>query len=100
MELYMLLQDKVVMSFSRYQIDGLVQERRNSIANALELHLSCIRNEMSINFLLNSWPYDYSYGFVMQLISIIYCVWLDFYGHNWQGIHIGVCKKYDAEQVT
>ena len=24
-----------------YQIDGLVQERCNSIANALELHLSC-----------------------------------------------------------
>ena len=23
------------------QIDGLVQERRNTIANALELHLSC-----------------------------------------------------------
>ena len=27
-------------SFNVY-IDGLVQERRNSIANALELHLSC-----------------------------------------------------------
>ena len=26
-----------------YQIDGLVQERRNSIANALELHLSCTK---------------------------------------------------------
>ena len=26
----------------RRQIDGLVQERRNSIANALELRLSCI----------------------------------------------------------
>ena len=24
-------------------IDGLVQERRNSIANALELHLSCTK---------------------------------------------------------
>ena len=24
-----------------YDFDGLVQERRNSIANALELHLSC-----------------------------------------------------------
>ena len=24
-----------------FQMDGLVQERRNSIANALELHLSC-----------------------------------------------------------
>ena len=23
------------------QVDGLVQERRNSIANALELHISC-----------------------------------------------------------
>ena len=28
-------------SFGIYQIDGLVQERRNSIANALELRLSC-----------------------------------------------------------
>ena len=27
--------------FPIYNIDGLVQERRNSIANALELHLSC-----------------------------------------------------------
>ena len=26
---------------ARYQIAGLVQERRNSIANALELRLSC-----------------------------------------------------------
>ena len=45
MKLYMLLQDKVVMSFSRYQIDGLVQERRNSTANALELRLSCIETK-------------------------------------------------------
>ena len=27
-------------------IDGLVQERRNSIANALELHLSCTNPSM------------------------------------------------------
>ena len=26
---------------NNYNIDGLVQERRNSIANALELRLSC-----------------------------------------------------------
>ena len=26
------------------QIDGLVQERRNSFANTLELHLSCVRS--------------------------------------------------------
>ena len=27
----------------KYDINGLVQERRNSIANALEFHLSCIK---------------------------------------------------------
>ena len=27
-------------------VDGLVQERRNSTANALELHLSCINPSM------------------------------------------------------
>ena len=26
-----------------HDVDGLVQERRNSIANALELHLSCTK---------------------------------------------------------
>ena len=31
-----------VLKYETFQIDGLVQERRNSIANALELHLSCI----------------------------------------------------------
>ena len=31
-----------LFSWTLSQIDGLVQERRNSIANALELHLSCI----------------------------------------------------------
>ena len=32
---------------SRHQdIDGLVQERRNSIANALELHLSCTKSSI------------------------------------------------------
>ena len=29
------------MSIPYFYIDGLVQERRNSIANALELRLSC-----------------------------------------------------------
>ena len=39
------------MQFSAY-IDGLVQERRNSIANALELHLSCT------NPSIQWWGYD------------------------------------------
>ena len=33
----------------RRQIDGLVQERGNSIANALELRLSCTNPSMSNN---------------------------------------------------
>ena len=37
----MLLQSWMCL-FSERDFDGLVQERRNSIANALELRLSCI----------------------------------------------------------
>ena len=33
-----------------WHIDGLVQERRNSIANALELRLSCTNPSMHRNF--------------------------------------------------
>ena len=33
--------DDHVVFDHRGQVNGLVQERRNSIANALELHLSC-----------------------------------------------------------
>ena len=37
-------------------IDGLMQERRNSIANALELRLSC--TNPSISYLVWTWPSD------------------------------------------
>ena len=39
------------------QIDGLVQERRNSIANALELRLSCTNPSQCIT----SWNHEISY---------------------------------------
>ena len=38
--IYVFHQEKMV-SLAPLHIDGLVQERRNSIANALELRLSC-----------------------------------------------------------
>ena len=33
-----------------YYIDGLVQERRNSIANALELRLSCTNSSIYMHY--------------------------------------------------
>ena len=33
----------LIMVKKKVHIDGLVHERRNSIANALELHLSCTK---------------------------------------------------------
>ena len=36
------MEDINTMSYNTKHIDGLMQERRNSIANALELRLSCI----------------------------------------------------------
>ena len=36
-----LLEEHQVRNISLYHVDGLVQERRNSIADALELGLSC-----------------------------------------------------------
>ena len=36
-------------------MDGLLQERRNSIANALELHLSCINPSISFSSFTPSW---------------------------------------------
>ena len=45
----------VMSCFTCFDIDGLVQERRNSIANALELHLSCTNPWIwSLLFLHNS----------------------------------------------
>ena len=38
--------DQFSLKYSQ-QIDGLVQERRNSIANALELRLSCTNRWVS-----------------------------------------------------
>ena len=32
----------------RHDVDGLVQERRNSIANALELRLSCTNSSICL----------------------------------------------------
>ena len=33
----------------KWQVDGLVQDRRNSIANALELRLSCTKSSKCYN---------------------------------------------------
>ena len=41
--------DDVIMII--YHIDGLVQERRNSIANAWELRLSCTKTSISFVFI-------------------------------------------------
>ena len=41
--IYFIYVNVIIMSYaeiSHYDVDGLVQERRNSIADALELHLS------------------------------------------------------------
>ena len=45
-----------------FKIDGLEQERRNSIANALELHLSCINPSNGVYFV----------QFLCVMYSIVY----------------------------
>ena len=35
-----------ILIFEEMYVEGFVQERRNSIANALELHLSCTNPSM------------------------------------------------------
>ena len=52
-------------SANQYNIDRLLQERRNSIANALELHLSCT------NPLI--WWHCYFLALQIRTISIGYC---------------------------
>ena len=44
-------------SISNHYIDALVQERRNSIASALELRLSCINPSIFILFTQNTFPW-------------------------------------------
>ena len=52
------VEDIIPITVSNFQwyIDGLVQERRNSIAKALDLHLSCINPDMS-HMLTKQTPY-------------------------------------------
>ena len=50
-----------------YQFDGLVQERRNSIANALELRLSCT-NPSNWYVLTTSW----SFVILLGLVDLIH----------------------------
>ena len=42
----------------QHNIDGLVQERHNSIANALELRLSCTNLSMYFHGLQTKLPYQ------------------------------------------
>ena len=46
----------------RSHIDGLVQERRNSTANALELRLSCTNPSISRCPIFKTWQYDRGIG--------------------------------------
>ena len=50
---------------SKHQTDGLMQERRNSIANAVELCLSCT-NPSRCFFFMSS-EYDFCYTFVTAI---------------------------------
>ena len=43
---------KWCLAYSKLHIDGLVQERRNSIANTLELSLSCTNPSISGRFII------------------------------------------------
>ena len=47
--------------FKAISIHGLVQERRNSIANALELCLSCTKPSITIWNLCESWRFSLSF---------------------------------------
>ena len=44
--IYMIICKKNMTVTAKYYIDGLVQERRNSIANAQELRLSCTNSSL------------------------------------------------------
>ena len=46
MYMYFNLQTRFIYIFEMVNIDRLMQQRRNSIANALELRLSCINLSM------------------------------------------------------
>ena len=60
-----------VFEFEVQHINGLVQERRNSIANALELHLSCtnpsIQSVFNINMFYNKRKSHSSDGYKISI---------------------------------
>ena len=50
-------------------IDGLVQERRNSIANALELRLSCINPSISSPSTKGDWDSAYRAQSIIDMMT-------------------------------
>ena len=52
-----------MLTINSIHVDGLVQERRNSIANALELRLSCTNNVViMLQIVAVKWQQRLGYG--------------------------------------
>ena len=79
---------KVAMRITLNDIDGLVQERRNSSALAMELRLSCTNPSMCANNKLKSYVFQYKLGSLQKFN----------YHHN-IGLQSGVIGELSSKNI-
>ena len=90
--------NKIIPQNSRYYINGLVQERCNSSALAMELRLSCINPSICNMIYILSWPMCHDWYYIITehivptLLSeyIIYIIICVRYCHTLQCVSNGV----------